>query len=226
MIVIYSQHKTGTSTLSATLEDKCPNAKAIHFKSNNPILYQQIKNYQENKIFITVLRNPFEWCISSFWQQYTHDNISYIDKDYDALISIFNRDIIEYLNHFIGNDPIDELSREFNFNLSKTEAKFSDTLEFLSFSNTKDQLYILDFKKIKKWNVHLTRIFNTTIKLQPINITENKEYGDFYKKMKKEYIFSIELINFITTHFCRWVKLFYSSSDYNEMLSSVKRLSI
>lgn len=206
--LIYSSHKTSTQSLLSTLIKN--NYKAIHcheltqlslFCINPPtketfiqclINYKTIKN-KKLKI-ITCIRNPKTRLVSSFFQSFFSDEISFNNiSEENTTISLKNEDelCITYEENIKNKkllermESLDELSVIVDKDLLN---KLENKKDYYYLNSDLFELYVLDFNCLIDKNVlnylNNTLVLNLKI-LSSCNLSENKSYYNKYKNIKK-----------------------------------------
>jgi len=211
--LIYSTHKTSTQTITNTLLTNNIRAKHIHILDDlykKPNSYQlfinhlksyQAKNGRRLKI-ITIIRNPFERLISSFFQYYHNrqnkhtkcgeKNTLIMKNNVNRLRAIFlnklNKKETE-LHYYL--ESINEMSQIFKTNIVRNLVNKED---HFTYENDLMQLYVLDFTKIigspNASSVcgiyYINNILGTHFQnLVPENLTKNKITYPKYMKFKR-----------------------------------------
>lgn len=206
--LIYSSHKTSTQSLLSIL--KTNNYKAIHcheltqlslFCTNPPtketfiqylINYKTIKNYKLK--IISCIRNPKTRLLSSFFQSYFSDEISFNNiseenttisvKSEDELCVMYEENIKN--KKLLGKmESLDELSVIVNKDLLN---KLENKKDYYYLNNDLFELYVLDFNCLIDKNVlnYLNNVLMLNLKiLSSCNLSENKSYYNKYKNIKK-----------------------------------------
>ena len=109
-ILVYSSHKTGTQTLVDTLNTGGLNTKHCHYLSHLEMdkekfkeLLGHYKNKNDKKLkIITVIRNPKNRLISSFFQSFHDDPINFGWKnEFGTIIAISNVDELAGLYKYL-----------------------------------------------------------------------------------------------------------------------------
>jgi hypothetical protein len=206
--LIYSSHKTFTQSLLSTLIKN--NYKAIHcheltqlslFCIDPPtketfiqylINYKTIKN-KKLKI-ITCIRNPKTRLLSSFFQSFHSDQISFNNiSEEKTIINVKNEDELCVMyeeniknKKLLGKmESLDEMSMIVDENLLN---KLENKKDYYYLNSDFFELYVLDFNRLIDENV-LNYLNNTlTLDLKIIascNLSENKSYYNKYKNVKK-----------------------------------------
>lgn len=223
--LIYSSHKTATQTLLSIINNN--NHKSIHchvidnFKYtlpeykgviSNETFIQGIINYKNinnKKIkIISIIRNPKDRLISSFFQSFSSDEISFLNKPLNnTTIDIKNVDELcliyeNYINdkNLPGfNESMDEMSDIFKINIIENLEK---KINYYYFNHELFELYVLDFNKIINPNVlnYINQILETNfIIYKNENLSINKNYYNKYITVKK--MSGTKLDNIIEQHF-------------------------
>jgi hypothetical protein len=211
--LIYSSHKTSTQSLKSTFD--LNGYKSIHCHSFNDLnyLFPIIDNKQckiDRDIFIdtltkykeingkklkiiSIIRNPLQRCISSFFQSFHTDEINYDKKlSEETTISTNNiEDLFIIYEKLIRDktlpgiyESLDEISNIFNINIiDNLESKENHYY----FHNDLIELYVLDFKKmIENDNFnYINDCLNINLTASSCeNLSINKLYYEKYITMK------------------------------------------
>lgn len=208
--LIYSSHKTSTQSLLTTL---CNNKyKAIHCHSLKDLQYytninanitkenfiqalidHKHINKQKLKI-ISIIRNPNDRLISSFFQSFSTDEIQLQKKNTkDTTISLNDDNELCMLyeksikNNLIPGqtESLDELSDIFRINIIQNLIKKKD---YYYIYHELFELFVLDFNKLIDVNSHIYVNNILSINLKNItmkNLSDNKDYYHKYKNVKK-----------------------------------------
>jgi hypothetical protein len=211
--LIYSSHKTSTQSLLKTLSHynyKCCHCHSVDdLKITLPSLFRDVESQQKNFIpylhnyknvnnkklkIITIIRNPNDRLISSFFQSFHSDEISFLGKNEDKTTIMVNddEDLIKIYIKKIEDgslsgkiESILEMEILFNINILDNLIKNEN---YYTFNHELFELFILDFKKIiaddnnlyinKCLNVNLSTIFSD-------NLTKDKIYYQKFINIKK-----------------------------------------
>ena len=215
--LVYSSHKTSTQSLISTLNNN--KLATIHchiidnFRANNnfkSLNNNQLKHYFMNELIrykninrkklkiVSILRNPIDRLLSSFFQTHHSDKIHFFNiPEKETIISKLNEEQIlkiycEDINNktfFITGgaiESIDELSSIFNKDLIKELKKHND---YYHVESELFELYVLDFNKIIGGNSleYINKCLKTNLKnISTFNLTENKLYYNKYKYVKEK----------------------------------------
>jgi hypothetical protein len=212
--LIYSSHKTSTQTIVNTINSN--NLRAIHCHSiynfglvgyeyiakDQPVTYetfiQGLINYKNTKgkklKLISVIRNPKDRLLSSFFQTFSTDEINYKGKDpEDTTISLMNEDELCTLYETLIKEKslrgfmesIDELSEIFQMDIINSLSK---KMDYYFLDHELFELYVLDFNKtigsdkLNYFNTILETNFDIVI---DSNVSSDKQYYSKYKNIKK-----------------------------------------
>ena len=216
--LIYSAHKTSTQTVINTLLSNNIRAKHIHIlddlynnQSNLQLFTNHLKSYQAKNgrrlKVVTIIRNPFERLISSYFQ-YCHNrqnsrtrcgekNTLIMTNSVDKLRHIFlnklNKKETE-LHYYL--ESMNEMSKIFKTDIIRNLVNKGD---HFTYENDLMQLYVLDFTKIIGGpNVgsqnassicgieYINNVLGTHFQnLVPENLTKNKITYTKYVQFKK-----------------------------------------
>lgn len=237
--LIYSSHKTSTQSLVSTLNQN--RLRSIHchiiddftctLPSYRGIITDKTfikgltnyKNINKKKIkIITIIRNPKDRLISSFFQTFHTDEVSSQKKgDNKTTISLNNVDTLykSYKNLIIQKEllgrkeSIDEMSEIFKINIIENLEKRKD---YYYFNHNLFELYVLDFNKLIKLNEsinYINDILGTTIiNIDKQNLSNDKSYYNKYINVKK--MIEPELNNIIET---QYHPFYFTSFDKDDL---------
>ncbi len=208
---IFSSHKTATQTLLATFKINGYNSLHIHTISNFNVVLKL--NYTNNELIeyfmkglaeyksknnkklkiITVIRNPYDRLISSFFQQNYDDMINQygcipkntiiMKHDTNSLKKYFYDQLIAD-RHNLYNESILEINNLFNIDILNNVVKQDKSYYY---SHDLFELYILDFNEIisTNLNIYLSNVLDISIdKIGSSNETSKKIYYEKFKKFK------------------------------------------
>jgi len=211
--LIYSTHKTSTQTVTNTLLSNNIRAKHIHIlddlynnQSNLQLFTNHLKSYQAKNgrrlKVVTIIRNPFERLISSYFQ-YCHNrqnsrtkcgekNTLIMTNSVDKLRHIFlnklNNKETE-LHYYL--ESMNEMSQIFKTDIIRNLVNKGD---HFTYENDLMQLYVLDFTKIigspNASSIcgieYINNVLGTHFQnLVPENLTKNKITYTKYVKFKE-----------------------------------------
>lgn len=211
--LIYSAHKTSTQTVINTLLSNNIRAKHIHIlddlynnQSNLQLFTNHLKSYQAKNgrrlKVVTIIRNPFERLISSYFQ-YCHNRqnsrtrcgekntlimTNSVDKLRDIFLNKLNNKETE-LHYYL--ESMDEMSKIFKTDIIRNLVNKGD---HFTYENDLMQLYVLDFTKIiSSPNAssicgidYINNVLGTHFQnLVPENLTKNKITYTKYVQFKK-----------------------------------------
>ena len=160
-------------------------------------IFEGIKAYQKKNgkklSIVSIIRNPRQRLISSFFQSF-HDDEIYFSGKKPMLTTVKKRtceELYELYSSYIRNDTLpggveslDEMSFFFDTDILGQLQKYDD---YYFFENDLIQLYVLDFEKVigEKKLEYLNRVLKINlIKTSESNKTENKNYYEKYKTVK------------------------------------------
>lgn len=216
--LIYSSHKTSTQSVIKTLRKNNYKSMHLHNLINIKISEEEfitnlkeynIKNNKKLKI-ITIIRNPFDRLLSSFFQT-NHSDIIFFKKilpenslislnDIDKLYSLYKK-IIENKSLQGLKESMTELKEIFNFNFQTELIKKEN---YYHYSNDLCELYVLDFNILISNNalsyMQATLNINLT-EYQTENLSSDKLYYDKYINLKKQTINDTELADLIKSFY-------------------------
>jgi hypothetical protein len=212
--LIYSSHKTSTQSLVKTFNNNSYSTIHCHkldnfnleygkkIKNNVIITYdtfiQGLINYKNSKNkklkIISVIRNPNDRLLSSFFQTYYSAEINVFNKrKEETTVYIKNEDELcifyeEQVKNKIlpgRNESLDEISKILGIDIIEKLEKRED---YYYFNDNLFELFVLDFNKIIDSNAidYLNKILGTNlIKSYTDNLSSEKYYFDKYKNVKK-----------------------------------------
>jgi hypothetical protein len=209
--LIFSSHKTATQTLLSTIN--CNNFKTIHCHSlysfiitlptykgeiSNETFIQALTNYKNinnKKIkILSIIRNPKDRLISSFFQTFSSDEVNFHNKnEKDSTfgvksveeLCIIYENLINKKKYPFLKESIDEISVIFKINIINNLEKKEN---YYYFNHDLFELYVLDFNKLIKSDSHIyiNKIIGTNfIYIENDNLSQNKNYYDKYINLKK-----------------------------------------
>jgi hypothetical protein len=222
--LIYSSHKTSTQTLVSTINNNGLRSTHCHYIDSfritlpeyngiisNETFIQGLINYKNinnKKIkIISIIRNPKDRLISSFFQSFSTDEIDCSIRDEDTTISkksieelcIFYEKLIYEKKLPLFKESIDEMSEIFKINIIENLEKKEN---YYYFNHNLFELYVLDFNKIIKPEslIYINKILGTNfIYMKSSNLSINKSYYKKYIYIKK--ILGTKLDNIIEEYF-------------------------
>jgi hypothetical protein len=155
----------------------------------------EYKNKNSYKIkIITVIRNPFDRCLSSFFQQ-NHDDMVY-QHGSNPKNTIIMKNNIDDLKLFFYNELIADRCNLYNESILEMNTLFN--IDIFSKMEKRDnsyyyehelfELYILNFDKIT--SKEAVKYLNDTLsicinEIKCSNITSNKQYYEKFKNFKQ-----------------------------------------
>ena len=226
--LIYSSHKTATQTLVNTITKHNYKTTHCHIISNFKMLgYEKItnkipvtnetfiqgliryKNTHNKKLkIISVIRDPKDRLLSSFFQSYSTDEIYFLKKKIDntTICIKSEEELCTFYENLIANkclpggkESIDEMSYIFGINIIEHLNKKE---QYYYLNHELFELYVLDFNKIISLD-NLTYL-NNILKVNFINIfndnvSDDKSYSHKYKNIKA--MLGAKLHNLIETQY-------------------------
>lgn len=217
--IVYSSHKTATQSVKGILQSNdynvvhCHTIHQLNYRQTEANTYQSfidsLNNYKlvnNKKIkIISIIRDPKQRCISSFFQSYHNDEMMFCNKqntqttistnEIDSLLLIYQEDII---NNTLkgGNESLDEMSKIFNINIIDNLVYKE---KYYYFSNDLFELFVLDFKQVASNNN--INYLNECLNLNLIpktnfytNLSRSKPYYNKYTIMKNKIPHSVNNI--------------------------------
>lgn len=229
--LVYSSHKTATQTLLKILENN--NLKSFHIHellnlflfcgnykqsdTKQDIKNKLLKEFEEYKMvnkkklsLISIIRNPHDRLISSFFQSYYSDELMfYKKKPSETTVDIKNTD--ELYNMYIDkiknkslpnfNEALNEMNYLFDDNVIE---KLDKNNNYYYYENKYIKMYVIDFKKvISNDNLnYLNSVLNLKLsKNGSSNRSNEKSYYEKYKILKEKISKNTDLNNFIKNNF-------------------------
>jgi hypothetical protein len=209
--LIYTSHKTASQTIECILEKNGIVSKHCHkikdlkhtlpvcdFEPSHETFINKLINYKldnHNKLkIITVVRNPQDRLISSFFQSAHTDEVYFnkIPPDKTTVVVNSEEDLSLMYERLIKtrtllgfNESIDEMSSIFNFNIHES-LEFKNSHYYLN--HELFELYVLDFNELISVNVliYLNSILNTDLTvIAKDNLSSDKCYFNKYNNVKK-----------------------------------------
>jgi hypothetical protein len=232
--LIYSSHKTSTQTLLSIINNNKLKSIHCHILSNLVLNFDNIiisnetfiqglinyKNINKKKLrIISIIRNPKDRLISSFFQSFSTDEIHFLKKNIENTtvnvktaeeLSIFYEELVNKKKLPGLRESIDEMSDIFKINIIANLEKKKD---YYYLNNDLFELYVLDFNKIIGSNTlnYLNKILNTKFTIyKNDNLSKDKDYYDKYLQVKK--ILGNKLDNIIKEQY----NAFYFTSFKND----------
>lgn len=209
---VFSSHKTATQTLLATFKINGYGSLHIHTILNFNVVLKlnhaedelieyfmkglvEYKDKKNKKLkIITVIRNPFDRLISSFFQQ-NYDDMVYQHKQNPKNTIIMKHNINDLKTHFydqmitdknnLYNESILEINKLFNVDVFNNMVKKDKSYYY---NHDLFELYILDFNEIISSHslMYLNNVLDICIdKMGSSNETSKKIYYNKFKKFKK-----------------------------------------
>jgi hypothetical protein len=168
-------------------------------------LYKTVNN-KKIKI-ISLIRNPVDRLMSSFFQSYfTNEITSRNIKEQETTIMKYN--IEELSKMFIDKlktktlpyyyESLYELSDVFNVNIIQNLIKKDD---WYYYENDLIELYVLDFKKINDLDYINNALGTNILKIEPDNLSSNKASYAKYNEFKSIMKTNEEYINIVKTYY-------------------------
>lgn len=228
--LIYSSHKTSTQSTLKILRNNKFKCKHCHIISNidkgfdkNKFLEFLInyKNKNNKKLkIITILRNPIDRLISSFFQCFHNDevhikhikytNTTIMKNDIKTLFNMFQQLIINNdLPDYSITESIDELSDILDIDLVNNLTYNKDSNTYYTYTDNLIELYVLNFDNLISKNNLL--YINTTLGLNlSINGSDNLTTDHIYYKKYLQFktnIFDKYVLDFINQKYHKVIKL-------------------
>jgi hypothetical protein len=226
--LIYSSHKTSTQSLVNTINKNKYNSTHFHILSNfNSPFYKKItnntivtnetfiqglinyKNTNNKKLkIITVIRDPKDRLLSSFFQSFFNDEMDCLNKSVEnTTISVKNEEELCILyEELVKNkklpgriESINEMAIIFGINVIENLEKKK---HYYYLNNELFELFVLDFNKLISSDS--LNYLNDILKIDCVfkfndNLSKNKLYYNKYKNVKK--ILGTKLDNIIENQY-------------------------
>lgn len=239
--IAYSSHKSGTHRITKMFENHTLNCGYFHSITDlwvtfdhcrnktkdqiKDIFLNALKDYKEKKgrrlRFISVVRNPTERLLSSFFQTYDLDERKF-NKIVSNKTTVFTHNAEELLKIYEDKiekrelpgdfESMDEMSWIFDTNIIQKLQKRSD--HFI-YENDLVQLYVLDYEKLRKDNY---KYLNNTLNIlltEPGIPDDNNHNKHKYEEMRKKITYSTKKKIFDTYtpfYFSAFIKPGYKST--------------
>lgn len=213
--LIFSSQKTANNTLMETLNHHGYKSVFCHgifnfqfwkMDINNDNFLQKLIRYKDEhgkKLqVITVLRNPFERHVSTFFQTYYDEQVEFnnvlpsdtiiMTNDVDSLCN----SVIELLDYVPIHESIWELSEYFGEDIL---AKMTKKDNHYRYENEYIDLFILDFETILEHTYLNSCLQIQTTELISGNLTSSKIYSEKFREVKKRLLRDDRYISKIRT---------------------------
>ena len=209
---IYSSHKTATQSLLRTFHENGYDAIHCHtlqnlvrhntHLNNKPFItlkqhvlrhiHDFVDTHHQKLNIITVIRNPKQRLISSFFQSYYNDEITFqsIPPEKTTIMMSSHTERIQVYCDKIASkslpgrvESLDEMSLLFDIQLVDSLTKYED---YYYYENNYVNIYVLDFDRLIQENIqYLNRVFKTNFDQYACdNISTSKPYHQIYNTMK------------------------------------------
>lgn len=229
---VYSSHKTSTQSLINTLNHHHYSSNHVHLLKDLNInkneilsLFKNYKNENQKKIkIISIIRNPYERLISSFFQTNYSDMIHFQNlKPEDTIIMKMSEDeLIESFKLQIKEESLLGLEESL-FELSNlfTEPIFQNLIEktnYYYYENEYIELYVLNFQYLIESDEKILDYLNKSLEIElkeiiHSNLSSEKLYYTKYKNIKNKLKERKDIYSFIdkiyTNKFKEYHSLFY-----------------
>ena len=229
--LIFSSHKTSTQSLLKILNTNNYKALHMHVLPHLSLIYPEYINTrnlnQLKQIFldkvkmyvttnkkqlsiISIVRNPLDRLLSSFFQSYYSDEIDFKrESPHETTVTKLNENelyVLYYNNILNGSLPgivesIDQLSYIFDVDIIQNIKEINN---YYYFENEYIKLYILKYKEIISPNniLYLNNVLNIQLSLNGYaNLSEEKPYYNKYKRLKKMVTNNVLIDGTITSKF-------------------------
>lgn len=202
--LVYSSHKTSTQTLCHSLMNHNYNVVHIHHLCNRNLNKEQFlsqlvdyNQYNMKKLnIVSVIRNPNDRILSSFFQSYHTDELITrgVTED-NTTISVNNCEQIFniYKDFSMGNsnqedaESLSEMSYIFDINIIKNLRSINNN-EYYYFENDLIKLYVLNFNKVINDINYVNNCLSISLpELISRNKSDDKYYYSKYQVLK-EYV--------------------------------------
>ena len=199
--LVYSSHKTSTQTMINSLSKSKYKTFHIHHLDNLRLQKNNIDTSKENVIeelkiynkkykkklkIISLIRNPVDRLMSSFFQSHYNDEIRLLK------VNEIETTIMKYPINVLCNIFIEKLKNKTLPNYYESLYELSDIFQidiiqnltkkdnYYYYENDLIELYVLDFTKINNLK-YINHSLNTKIlKIVPDNLSVNKKYYPIY----------------------------------------------
>lgn len=216
MFLIYQPKKVGSATIWSSL--KKYGVQSLHVHELQELHYARKVMEKECGKIISAVRNPLEWRISLFWQEF--ENAIFLGEEY-----------IDF--HELQDKFFEETFKEREFQWFDVEMKEVMGIDVFLYPFNKERGYTI----IKKGNIELLLLVSEKIntlediigefvgisdfKLENSNVSERKEYRFAYKEYKKEFRIPDSVFESICTD--EHVRHFYTEEDIEYFREKWKR---
>lgn len=205
MVLVYQPGKVGSTTVSSSLESQGVHNFQVHTLRDMQYIREIAK--KRNAKIISMIRNPLEWRLSTFWHMIEHIYFDHLDADFYELQRIswnnfeeeeflwFNNEMRNVMGINIFDYPFD---RESGFTIIK--------------SNNIELLLLTSEKMNQLENVIGEFVGINGFKLEDSNVGKKKHYRFAYEEYKKEFMITKSFFEDIYEREERW-KHFYTDAD-------------
>jgi hypothetical protein len=203
--LVYSSHKTSTQTMIKSLTKSNYKTFHIHHLDDLKLIKNNIDTSKENVIqefknynkkykkklkIISLIRNPIDRLISSFFQSYYNDeirllkieeeNTTIMKNSINELCNIYTKQLKEktLANYY---ESLYELSDIFQIDIIQNVKLINNSYYY---ENDLIQLYVLDFTKINNINYINNSLHTKIQKIESDNLSIHKKYYSKYIQFK------------------------------------------
>ena len=235
--LVYSSHKTGTQTITSTLNRNGLKCRHCHYLSNLAFNKGDFKNYLDSYLesngrklqVISVFRDPLQRHTSSFFQRYGTKPLNLNEVNDKSETIIYQYSTEELLDKFICDlrdrslvgyyESLYEIFDGLGFNASNLSYKPENLLGIYEAENMK--LFISRFDVLFNNFQHtLSLITNKSLVQQNANTSDLKWYSDIYSEFKKSLAIPKDIIFDIYSSKRDLINLFYDD-NFDSILSEV-----
>ena len=227
--LIYSSHKTGTQTLTRTLNSNGFKCRHCHYLPNIDLNNGEFRRYLESYLkknrkklnVITMFREPMERHVSSFFQGYGSRplRLKEVENKHETIIykytikQLQEKYISELRDHsLIGfHESIHDICRELSVRTDNLE--YSNTKRFGLFETELIRLFLFRFDILfDNFNHLLTRVTDKNIIITNSNISNQKWYRKIYTEFKASLVIPDDVISEVYNQKQDLINLFYSNN--------------
>jgi hypothetical protein len=235
IIFIYSNKKTGSTSLWSTFNIFLRNYHKIHIHNNNDLVNIGLPHLKvdqlilmmsffNKQIFVFDIYRPIFDIMTSYYIMalpiYFQRNINDIEKlDKNAIIKRFHN--LRYYIYGISND--DNFLNSLNsLNINKQFTSFDHDKKYIFFENKNIKYYKLRLCDYNEWASILSNIFKTKIRMIKSNETSKKPFiGNIYKYFKENIYIDSSLYDLIINN-----KSFLFYYNYHEREKYLENMNI
>jgi hypothetical protein len=225
--LVFSSHKTGTQTLTHTLNNSGFKCRHCHFLSNIDLKSGDFRSYLEHYLrknhkklnVITVFREPMERHTSSFFQGYGTRplNLKEVENEFETIIykhtikQLQEKYITELRSQSLIGFPesIHAICQELQIDVN--DLTYNNKTQFGIFETEYIRLFLFRFDILFNNFAHLlTEITNKNIVQKNANVSADKWYRDIYSEFKESLVISHDYISEVYALKKDLINIFYS----------------